>query len=135
MIPNRLLKRLTVEELRRAIRLKTNLAKVEHLEREREAHLKALKKLDQEIAKLSGSNGSVTAPARRGRKRGRKKGFKVSAATRRKMSAAAKRRYAGNGKAAAPAGGKKKRRTMSAATRAKMAASAKARWAKMKGTS
>jgi hypothetical protein len=116
-----------------AIRIKSGMQKVEKLERQRDQLLRQASKLDRKIAKMSGGNGTVITATRRRRKPGRRKGFKVSAATRRKMSEAAKRRNAGNGKVAAPAG--KKRRTMSAATLAKMAAAAKARWAKVKGAS
>jgi hypothetical protein len=54
---------------------------VARLGREREVHVAAIAKLDRQIAKLSGG----------------KKGYTLSAATRRKMSEAAKRRYAGGG--------------------------------------
>jgi hypothetical protein len=108
---------------------------VAKLERRREKLAKAMTKLDRQIAKLSGGNGSVAAPARRGRKPGRKKGYTLSAATRRKMSEAAKRRYAGGAKSEAPAAaGKRTRKPFSAETRAKMAAAQKARWAKAKKT-
>jgi len=113
-----------------------NAGKLERLERLRDRHLAAAKKLERQIAALSGSNGSIATPARRGRKPGRRKGYTLSAATRRKMSEAAKRRYAGKGKPeAAPVEEKPraKRRAFSAEARAKMAAAAKARWAKVKG--
>jgi phage-related minor tail protein len=108
--------------------------KLERLERVRDRHLAAAKKLERQIAKLSGKNGTVATPSRSARKPGRKKGYKLSAATRRKMSEAAKRRYAAKGKTeAAPAPGKGKRKPFSAETKAKMAAAQKARWAKVKG--
>jgi hypothetical protein len=104
--------------------------RVARLERERDKHLSAVRKLDRQIAKLSGGNGSAAAPAAKpGRKR---RSWKLSAETRRKMSEAAKRRYAGKGKAEGPAP-EKKRRTISPEGRAKMAAAARARWAKVKG--
>ena len=111
--------------------------RLQKLERERDKHLAAAKMLERQIAKLAGGNGAVAALARRGRKPGRKKGYKLSAATRRKMSEAAKRRYAGKGKAAAaPVEDRPKamRRAFSAEARAKMAAAAKARWAKVKAS-
>ena len=110
-----------------------NSGKLERLERARDRHLAAAKKLERQITALSGGNGHITAAAKPGRKRRR---WKLSAATRRKMSEAALRRYAGKGKTeAAPAAGKRKRKPFSAETKAKMAAAQKARWAKVKGDS
>lgn len=100
--------------------------RVARLERERDKHIRAIKKLDRKIAKLSDGNGQVASPTRKRRRR------KMSAKTRRKMSEAAKRRYAG--KAATAGNGKKRRRTLSPEARSKMAAAARARWAKVKGT-
>jgi len=106
--------------------------KLERLERARDRHLASAKKLERQIAALSGGNGHIAATAKPGRKRRR---WKLSAATRRKMSEAAKRRYAGKGRTeAAPAAGKRKRKPFSAETKAKMAAAQKARWAKVKNT-
>ena len=124
MIPKRLLRRLSIADLKAAIKQKAKSWRVDAMESARAALLKQVAKLDRKLAKLGSSNGS--APT--GRKR---RSWKLSAATRRKMAEAAKKRWAKvNGKAeAAP----KKRRTMSAATRQKMAAAAKARWAKVKG--
>jgi len=108
-----------------------NSGKLERLERARDRHLAAARKLERQITALSGGNGHITAAAKPGRKRRR---WKLSAATRRKMSEAALRRYAGKGKTeAAPAAGKRK--PFSAETKAKMAAAQKARWAKVKGDS
>ncbi len=107
--------------------------KLERLERVRDRHLAAAKKLERQIAKLSGGNGSAPS-APRGRKPGRRKGYKLSAATRRKMSEAVKRRYAGGTKSGAPASVEKRTlKPFSPETRAKMAAAQKARWAKVKG--
>ena len=105
--------------------------KLERLERARDRYLAAARKLERQIAKLSGGNGQVsTIVAKLGRKRRR---WKLSAATRRKMSEAAKRRYAGKSEPeAAPAAGKTNRKPFSAETRAKMAAAQQARWAKVK---
>jgi hypothetical protein len=124
LIPRRILKRLSVRQLREAIKLKAQLEKVERLEHERDQHLSAIKKLDREIAKLSDGNDRADAPGKRRRR-------KMSADTRRKMSEAAKRRWAGSGstKGAAPAG---RKRTLSPETRAKMAEAARSRWAKVK---
>ena len=125
MIPKRLLSRLSVADLKAAIKHKTQYGRVEALESEKESLLKQVAKLDRKLAKLS-SNGSVSTGGKRRRK--------LSAATRRKMAVAAKARWAkvqGKVKAAPkPAAPAKRRRTLSAATRAKMAAAAKARWAK-----
>jgi len=106
--------------------------KLERLERKREKHLAAVKKLERQIAQLSDGNGAV-ATRKPGRKPGRKKGWKLSAATRRKMREAAKRRWGGGAKSEAPASaGKRTRKPFSAETRAKMAAAQQARWAKVK---
>ena len=104
------------------------------LERQREKLVGALAKLDRQIAGLSRGNGSATAPARRARKRGRRKGYKLSAATRNRMRIAALKRYGKKSEAtaSAPAAGKKTRKPFSAETKARMAASQKARWAKKK---
>ena len=74
-------------------------------------------------------------PGKLGRPPGRPKGRKMSAAGRRAIAAAAKKRWAayrgeGVAKAGKPAG--KKRRKMSAAGRAKIAAAARERWKKAK---
>lgn len=111
-----------------------NSDKLELLERARDKHLAALRKLERQIAQLSGSNGAVATSSTPRRKPGRKKGWKLSAVTRRKMSEAAKRRYGGGAKSEAPApAGKRTRKPFTAETRAKMAAAAKARWARIKG--
>lgn len=128
MIPSRLLSRLSIADLRAALKHKVQFGRVETLESEKETLLKQVAKLDKKLARL-GSNGA--APA--GRKRRR---WKLSAATRRKMAEAARKRWAkagGKAKAAAKPAPAKRRRTLSAATRAKMAAAAKARWAKVRG--
>ena len=124
-----ILKRFSVEELQQAIRYSRMQGKRDKLETEAESLRKQLAKVERKLAAL-GSNGAVPT----GRKTGRRKGFKVSAATRAKMRAAALRRYAGKGKANGSAAGKKGRKPFSAETRAKMAAAAKARWAKAKGS-
>jgi len=128
-----LLSRYTLDQLREAIRLRSTYGRTKALEEKRTALLKQVAKIDRKLAKLNGDNGAATTTSRPG-KRGRKKGYKLSAATRRKMSEAAKRRYAGKEKAEVPSTGKRKRKSMSAETRTKMAAAAKARWAKVRGT-
>jgi len=128
-----LLSRYSVDQLKEAIRLRSSYGRAQALEEKRAALLKQVAKIDRKLAVLNDGNGGATTASRL-RKRGRKKGYKLSAATRRKMSEAAKRRYAGKGNTEAPSTGKKKRKPMSAETRAKMAAAAKARWAKVKGT-
>ncbi len=93
------------------------------------ARLKRIVALKQQIEKLSakletlagGSAAPVGRPA--------KKRWTMSAAARRKISAAAKARWAKVRAAAKPA---KKKRTMSAVARAKISAAAKARWAKVR---
>src|SRR5688572_25300990 len=132
------LARLTKAELQKLVdSVPTEDNRVARLKRKREKLAKKMALLDRQIAQLSGGNGSVAAPARRGRKLGRKpgrrKGYTLSAATRRKMSEAAKRRYAGGSKSEAPAAARKRtRKPFSAETKAKMALAQKARWAKVK---
>ena len=87
MIPKRLLKRLSVRQLREAIRIKSGMQKVEKLERQRDQLLRQARKLERKIARLSGGNGSMPAPRKRRRR-------KMSAETRRKMAEAARKRWA-----------------------------------------
>lgn len=132
MIPRRLLRRFSVADLREAIRQRSQLGKVEALEAKREALLKQVAKVDRKLAKLHG-NGSVPI-SKPGRKPGRRKGWKLSKATREKMRQAALRRYAGKGKPESSAAERKKRKPLSPETKAKMAEAARKRWAKIKGT-
>ncbi len=114
--------KLSVEDIRRAIRYGV-------LERRRESLQGRLDAVMKEMASLDG-NGA--APVRKPRKmRSRRKGYKLSAATRRKMSESAKRRYAGKGKPEAPKAGRKPRK-LSAAGRTAISAASKARWEKMR---
>ena len=124
MIPSRLLRRLSLSDLKAAIKHKSQFGRVEALESKKETLLKQVAKLDKKLAKL-GSNGAASPTPRK------RRSWKLSLATRRKMAEAARKRWAkaGGKTEAAP----KKRRTLSAATRQKMAAAAKARWAKAKG--
>ena len=85
--------------------------------------------LEKELNQLFGSTAKpVTGPAP-------KKRWKMSAAGRAKIAAAAKARWAKvkAAKSGAKAKPAKKKFTMSAAARAKISAAAKARWAKIKG--
>ena len=82
--------------------------------------------MERKLAALDNNGAAPTA-----KRRGRRRGFKVSPRTRALMRAAALRRY---GKTEAPATGKRKRKPFSTETRAKMRASQRARWAKAKGT-
>ena len=94
------------------------------------AKLKRIIALKQKIEKLSArlealAGGTAGGPGRPGRRK-----WKMSAAGRRKIAAAARARWARVH--AAAKGGKRgrKRRKMSAAGRAKIAAAARARWAR-----
>src|SRR6266571_3287302 len=92
-------------------------------------------KLDSRIAEirsmLDGGRTQATAPTETGRPR-----KKFSAATRRKMAAAQRARFAKLKKGSEPtqavAAKPKKRRKMSAAGRKRIAAAQRARWAKIK---
>lgn len=131
-----MLKRFSVEELQQAIRMSRTEGKRAKLEAEAASLRKQLAKVERRLAALDGAsgNGAATTPSRPRRKPGRRKGYKLSAATRAKMRAAALRRYGKGKKAEEPATGKRKRKPFSAETRAKMRASQQARWAKVKGT-
>jgi len=87
MIPRRLLRRLSVEDLRAAIRLKSQLGRVEALEAKRAALLKQLAKIDRKLSKLTG-NGSVSDPEPKRKRR------RFSKATRLKMAASQRARWA-----------------------------------------
>lgn len=128
------LARLTKDEIQKLLAsVPSRDDRVARLELKRAKLAKTMAKLDRQIAKLSGGHGAVTATGRPGRKPGRKKGYKLSAATRRKMSDAAKRRYAGGAKSEAPASaGKHTRKPFSAETRAKMAEAQRLRWEKIR---
>lgn len=88
MISTRLLSRLSLADLKYAIALKRPLERLERLERQRDDHLEAAKRLQRRIDRLSGGN-SVAAPGKPKRKSRR-----MSAETRRKMVEAAKARWA-----------------------------------------
>jgi hypothetical protein len=133
MLPKRLLRRFSVDELRAAIRQKGNLDKVTALERKRDKLQKTLSRIERKLARLNGGNGAATTAGKPGRKSGRRKGYKLSAATRNRMRIAALKRYGNKGKVEAPLSGKRKRKPMSAATKAKMAEAARKRWAKIRG--
>ena len=88
-----------------------------------------IQSLEKELGRLLGSSAAPTTSAAPGKKK-----FKMSAAARAKISAAAKLRWAkvkGTKPAAKPAA-KKGRSKMSAATKAKLSAKLKAIWAARK---
>jgi len=96
---------------------------------------KKIEALKSSLADLMGGVGELPIPfAAKGKKDGRK--GKRSAATRAKMAAAQKARWAAKLGKAVPAAAakapKKKKRTMSPEARAKIAAAQRARWAKQK---
>ena len=123
-----LLKRYTVDQLKEAIRLSSSLGRVEALNAKRETLMKQVAKIDRKLASFEG-----TKPPSTGGKTGRRR-WKLSAETRRKMSEAAKKRYASSSTDESPAAGSpKKRRALSPEARQKMAEAARRRWAKVKG--
>lgn len=81
-----LLRRMSLEQLQKLIRLKKNQGKIEKLEKVRARHLKAAAKLLKRIEKLS--NGSLRGP---GRPPGRRR---LSPEARRRIAEAQKRRWA-----------------------------------------
>jgi len=133
-----ILKSVSIEDLRRFLREQPKLEKLQRLEDERHKLKSALAKVEVKISKidLDHENGSaVKIPKAKGPgKRGRRKGFKVSAATRRKMSEAARKRYAGKSKTELEAKMPRKHKPhkMSAAGRASIAAAQRARWERIR---
>jgi len=87
MIPKRLLKRLSVRQLREAIRIKAGMQKVEKLERQRDQLLRLASRLERKITRFASGNGSGGVSRKRRRR-------KMSAETRRKMAVAARKRWA-----------------------------------------
>jgi hypothetical protein len=86
-----------------------------------------IQSLENELQRILGSPAKFVSDG------APKKNYKMSAAARAKISAAAKARWAKvNGAKPIVASASKPKRTMSAAARAKIAAAAKARWAKIK---
>lgn len=77
----RLIKRLSVDQLKAMLVAKGRMGKVDKLEREKKRLLRRLAKLDLRISRLSGEN-------RRGGKR------KISAAARKRMARAQRARWA-----------------------------------------
>ena|SRR5213593_1373155 len=104
-----LLASLSLQQLRRAVALKERIAALEH-----------------ELSQVAGAFASMTSVVRRGRKR------KRSAATRARMSAAQKARWARSDGGVTRT--RKRRRKMSPKARARLAAIARARWARAKAS-
>jgi len=116
-----ILKSASLEDLQAALRYQRTHGKRDKLEAERTDLQRQLGRVEKKLAALDGNGAqAVSKPGRRGRR----KGFKVSASTRRKMSEAAKRRYV---KADAPTPERRVRK-LSAAGRAAISAAAKKRW-------
>ena len=82
----KLLRRMSLEQLQKLIRMKKNQGKVEKLERQRNRHLKAAAKVQKRIDGLS--DGTMRGP---GRPPGRRR---LSAEARRRIADAQKRRWA-----------------------------------------
>lgn len=97
------------------------------------AQLQRIIELKQQIEELEAELDSIASGGgrRRGRAPGRPKGRRMSAAGRKAIALAAKKRWA-KFRAGKPAGPAKKRKKFSAAARKKMAAVARARWKKAK---
>jgi hypothetical protein len=124
-----LLSRYSVDQLKEAIRLRSTLGRVEALTAKREALLKQVAGIDRKLSKLNAADSAVAAGKPRRRR------WKLSAETRRKMSEAATRRYASKDKAeeVTASASPRKRRSLSSESRQKMAEAARRRWAKVKG--
>jgi hypothetical protein len=134
MISRKLLKRLTPAIIEQAIAERARLLKSERLAEKRRKLMTALALVDAEMAKLEGEpvrrRGPGRPPKAETEKRGRRKGYKLSAATRKKMRLAALRRY-GKVKPETPKA-EKRTRVFSPEAREKMAEAARRRWAKVK---
>lgn len=111
-----ILRKLSPDDIKRAVRLGV-------LERRRESLQTRLDSVLKEMASLEGNGNGSAAP----KKRGRRKGYKLSLATRRKMAEGQRRRHLAKGKTEAPKP-ERKTRKLSAAGRAAISAAAKARW-------
>ena len=86
----RLLRKLSVADLRQALKMKRTFDKRDKLEAERASLLKSLAKVERKLSKLDGQpiRRASVKPGRKGKRR------KMSAETRRKMSEAARKRWA-----------------------------------------
>jgi hypothetical protein len=87
MIPKRLLERLSVDDLRAAIKQKGTLDRLSRLERQKERLLRQVARIDRKMSRLDGGSTNGSPGAKRKRR-------KMSAETRRKMAAAARARWA-----------------------------------------
>src|SRR5262249_28743507 len=100
---------LTLQQLRRAVAIKENIAA-----------------LETELGQILGASASVRSNPNRTRRR------KMSAAARAKIAAAQKARWAKSNRTSTLSKIKRRPRRISAKARAKLSADAKARWAKAK---
>jgi len=91
-----LLKRYTVDQLKEAIKLKAQFGLVEVLEAKRAKLLKAVAKLDRKLASLNGAPARRVPgrPPRVGKPGAVKRRFRFSKATRLKMAASQRARWA-----------------------------------------
>ncbi|MBI4565646.1 MAG: hypothetical protein HY716_13210 [Planctomycetes bacterium] len=122
MIPKQLLHRLSVRQLQDAIRQKKRLDEVSRLERQFERHQREAAKLRREIDRMM---DGAHAPGR-----ARKRRRRLSAEARRKLSEAAKRRWAKVKGAVQAAVRPLKRRQFSAEGLKRIADAARRRWEK-----
>lgn len=99
----RFVTRLTVEQLRDALKLRTKLDRMKGLEDERKALLGHLAKLDRKIARLRGEEPAAPQPAKTNKTAKatpkqapqRRPRRKMSAAARQKIAEAQRKRWAG----------------------------------------
>ena len=121
MISRAVLRKLTPAVIKEALALRAKTVRLEAMAARRQKLMAALAVIDREMAKLDGATTASTTRLRR---------WKLSKATRRKMSEAAKRRYA-KAQPGAPTPERKVRK-LSAAGRAAISAAAKARWERVR---
>ena len=122
MISRKLLRSLTPAVIKEALALRAKTLRLEAMAERRRKLMATLAAVDRELAKLDGSPATSSRPRRRR--------WKLSAATREKMRAAALRRYA-KAKPEEPMP-QRKVRTLSAAGRAAISAAARARWERVR---
>jgi hypothetical protein len=121
------LRRIKPEVLKQALEQRERFAKLEKLSARRWTLLSEVRSIETEMEILNRQVMQKSSPTANG-KRGRRKGYKLSAATRAKMRAAALRRYGKKDEPAKPA----RKWKMSAEGRQRIADAARRRWAAVK---
>ncbi|MBI4563420.1 MAG: hypothetical protein HY716_01835 [Planctomycetes bacterium] len=124
MIPNRVLRRLSVRQLQEAIRQKKRLDRLSQLESQLERRQREVAKLQRKIERQMGGEHAPRQPLKRRRR--------LSAEARQKLSEAAKRRWAKVKGAVRAVMKPARRRRFSAEGLKKIADAARRRWARFR---